>query len=327
MKVLHVIHSVDVRSGGPSHVIRKLVREQVRLGHQVSLLATSVQSAQPWEARESFTQRMQSDLAFEGVEVYLGAAFGRRQLWSKYAFSPDCARWLRRRLADPDQSPNVIHIHGVFSHLTSTAAACARRYSIPYVLRIAGTLDSKCLRMGHSRLKSVFTRLFLRKDLQRAACIHATSHSEAEELRHWVSKDSIRVIPHGVDVPDFDYSEARNEFLNRFPQLRGKRVILFLSRVVAKKRPELIVQALDELRPRHDDVALLIAGYETGHMAVLKASVQRHNLQQSVVYAGFLQGKQKRGAFAAASMFILPSLDENFGIAVLEAMAHAFPLL
>lgn len=307
--------------------MRCIIREQVRRGHQVCVLTTTVQSAAPWQPSESYLRQMQTDSAFAGAEIHLGAAYGRGRLWTNYAFSPDCSRWLRRRLSDPSQRPDVIHIHGVFSHLTSAAAAWARRRSIPYLVRPAGSLNAKCFHMGNHQLKRAFTKLFLRKDLQRAAFVHATSPSEAEELRRWLPTEQIRIIPHGVDAPSCDLPAASDSFLSRYPQLRKRRVILFMSRLVAKKRPELIVEALHHLRFKYQDLALLVAGNDAGHVAALRRAVRRHRLEESVVFAGFLQGELKHGAFAVADVFALPSIDENYGMAVVEAMAHGVPVL
>ena len=115
MRLLHVIHSLDPRSGGPSHAIRAMVREQVRAGCQVTLLATDVQSAEPWAPREEYRRHILEDPAFSGAEVFLGRSFGRRRPWSRFSYSPECAGWLCRRLADANKRPEVVHIHGVFS--------------------------------------------------------------------------------------------------------------------------------------------------------------------------------------------------------------------
>lgn len=327
MRILHVIHSLDPRSGGPSNVVRNLVRQQVAGGHRVAVLATTVQSIEPWAPREQYVDGIMSDALLAEAEVYLGRAFGRRPPWSTYAYTPQCRWWLRRRLDCDELRPEVIHIHGLFSHLTSLAAGLARRHDVPYVLRPLGSLDTACYRMGRRRLKDIFSRLFLRKDLRGAACVHVTSALEAEELSRWAPDDKIRIIPNGADVPRLPAEEEAHLLLEKFPQLGGKEVVLFMSRVTAKKRPELLVEAIAELRGEGRDVVLLLAGTDDGRLALVRTTAARLGLEEAVVYAGFLQGELKRAAFALARVMALPSLDENFGIAVIEAMAHAVPVL
>jgi glycosyltransferase involved in cell wall biosynthesis len=155
----------------------------------------------------------------------------------------------------------------------------------------------------------------------------ACSAAESEELLRWVPQEQLVIVPHGVEVPSSDPREAADLFLERFPQCRGRRTILFLARVDAVKRPEIILAAMARLRPRFPDLTLVVAGPDGGYMKKLRAAVARHGLEDSIVYAGFLENDLKRGAFAVASVLALPSAHENFGIAVTEAMAHGLPAL
>lgn len=327
MRVLHVIHSVDPRSGGPSHAIRELVHAQVALGHEVSLLATTVQSAEPWAPTSEYVLAVAGDRLFEGVHLELAPAYGRRRPWSRFAFSPHARRWLRRRFADESVRPEVVHIHGVFSHVTSAAAAAARSYGVPYILRPTGALDAPCFQSGRVRLKKLFTRTVLDRDLRHAAFVHVTSESEARALRAWMPEERIRVVSLGVTIPTFNRESAQVPLLRRFPVLRGRPVVLFLSRVHPIKRAELLVAAVAELRRQVPDVILLIAGQDAGALESVQNCIREHGLGEQAVLAGFLQGNEKLAAFALADVFALPSLHENFGVAVVEAMAHGVPVL
>jgi glycosyltransferase involved in cell wall biosynthesis len=328
MKILHVINSVDPRSGGPGHAIRGMAAAQAARGNQVAVLATGIQVAEPWHPQADYLREMLANPVFAGVELVLGRAFGRRRPWDRYAFSPQSAAWLRRRMADSASRPDVVHIHGVFSHVTTVAAATARRHGIPYVLRPAGSLDGGCLDSGHRRLKDWFVRWFLRRDLDRAARIHATSELEANNLARLGLVERVCVIPHGVPVPNArggcDARDAE-QFLTEFPQLKGRRIVLCLGRIDPIKRFPLAVEALGRLRESHADLTLVIAGFDAGHLAEVQTTAARLGLADRVVYAGFLQGERKQAAFAAASAFVLPSSHENFGVAAVEAMAHGVP--
>jgi len=327
MRVLHVIDGVDPRCGGPLYVLRNIIRRQVQAGYDVALAATNVQAVEPWAPNDEYLRRMYAEPDFSGAEVYLGRAFGRSRPWSSYAFSPQCRRWLKRRVADPRTSPDVIHIHGVFSHVISQAAALGRRRSIPYLIEPFGCLDTTCFRLGAARLKKLFMHFTLRKILLQAACVHPASQYEADQLLRWIPGNNIRVVPHGVDLPDSYGREAGWELLSRFPQLDGKRVLLFMGRIHPIKRPELIVEAMACLKSKHPNLALLMVGNDEGHMAVVYEAARKHGIEGAIVEGGFLRGELKRAAFAAADIFVQTSAHENFGVTVVEAMAHAVPAL
>jgi glycosyltransferase involved in cell wall biosynthesis len=327
MKILHVIHGIDPQAGGPQYVIGNEIRELCRAGHEVALLATDTQYGRATLPRDDYVRSIHANPDFGGAEVYLGHAHGSRPPWSNFAFSPECARWLRRRLSDPRKRPDVVHINATYSHVATSAAAGARRRAIPYVIRPFGNLDYRSVLQGHHYVKRVFSRLFLQKDLQRAARVLACSLPEAEELRNWVPEERLAVIPHGVEVPSFDRHEAARAFLEKYPRCRGRRLLLFLGRVDQVKRPEMIVAAMERLRGLAPNLILLVAGEDGGHAEALRNIVAKQGMEDSVIFAGFLKGDLKRGAFAAAEVLVLPSAHENFGIVVVEAMAHGVPVL
>ncbi len=327
MRILHVIHSVDPYQGGPSHVIRAVVREQVAVGHDVTLASTIIQGKKAWQPADAYRQGVLEEETFRGCELNLLDAWGRRKPWSTYAFSPAGGAWFRQRFNDPLRLPELVHIHGVFSHITSLAATESLRHGVPYVIRPAGILDTHMLHSGRAWLKRLFLQFSLRHQLQKAAAVHATSGLEAEELARWAPQERIRTVPLGVDVQCRPAGSAGQRFLARFPQLQGKRIVLFVGRIAAIKRPEMLVEAVAALRQEVPDIALLFVGHDDGGMAAAAAAARKHRLEGVVVHAGFLQGEDKDGAFAAAQLFAMPSLHENFGVAVVEAMAHGLPVL
>lgn len=327
MKILHVIHSLDPRSGGPSHAIRQMCRAQTAAGADVALLATTVQSSEPWAPREEYVECLRQEPLFRPVDLSVQPAYGRRGLSQRYAFSPASRKWLARRLQDPDRRPDVVHIHGVFSHITHSAARLAQRCGIPYLIRPTGALDPACFESGSRWVKRAFMKILLDRDLHDAAFIHAASDAEGEAMRAWVPAERIRVVPLGIELPSYDRPAAAEQLRQMFPQLRGRRVVLFMARVHPIKRAELLVEAFAALHEEHPALSLLIVGQDSGGMPAVRAAIDRHALSDRVLLPGFLQGEQKVAAFAGADLFALPSRHENFGVAVAEAMAHGLPVL
>lgn len=323
MRILHVIHSVDPRSGGPSHAIREIVRTQADAGHDVTLLTTTTQSAEPWARTSEYVARMQEDRAFDGVNLEFVRSYGRIRPFSRYAYAPGCSRRLNRLLADRRA---VVHIHGVFSHLVTSAAKVCRSLQVPYILRPAGALDVVCVDRGRRGLKKLFISTFLRRDLAGAALVQAMSTDEETQLRRYVNEDRVERVPHGVH-PVSSLGDSRTDFFEQHSVLRDRTIVLFLARLHSIKRPELLVRAIAALRSTHPNLALVVAGNDAGHEAEVRRTVAECGLESDVVFTGFLTGDDKRAAFDAARLFALPSAHENFGVSVVEAMAHAVPVL
>lgn len=325
MNILHVIHSIDPRSGGPSHVIRNMICQQVGAGHRVSLLTTTAQAIEPWAPDGDYLDRVLNDRAFAGAEVFAGKGYGRHRPWSRYSYSPECRRWLGKQGLGPS-GPDIMHIHGSFSHLTAGAAIWARRSCTPYIVRPAGILDPRALHGSRRLLKQLFLKCFLERALRGATYVHAASEAEGMDAKRWVPDNRVRVIPHGVAIPPAG-TIAKEAFLARFPQVRSRSIVLCMARIHPVKQLDLLVQAVASLRKSRSHLVLLIAGHDAGHLAVLQSTVQKCGMTDAFVHTGFLEGLLKQGAFAVADVFVLPSKHENFGMAAVEAMAHAVPVV
>lgn len=327
MRILNVIRSLDPSCGGPTSVIRGLVPAQSRAGHQVELVSTTAQAAGHYKVPHVYIEQMRSDPCFAGCDLDMIVAFGRRKPWSTLAFAPGASRWFRRRLADPRHRPDMVLIHGVFSHILSVAASECRRQRIPYIIAPFGSLDAGPLTMGSPRLKRLFTPLFLKRDVRHMAFMAVASRYEQEQLPDWVPADRVRVIPHGVDLPSYDREATTAAFLASHPLLRGHRIILCMSRIAPIKRIELLVEALGIVRSDVPEAMLVVAGPDHGGLKTVQATVERLALNQAVMFLGFVEGDAKQGLLASADMFALTSIHENFSIATIEAMAHGLPVL
>jgi glycosyltransferase involved in cell wall biosynthesis len=120
----------------------------------------------------------------------------------------------------------------------------------------------------------------------------------------------------------------REAFLQAVPGLRGKRIVLFLGRVHAKKGCDLLIDAFARVASRDQSLHLVIAGPdETGWATSLRAQAQAAGVAQRISLPGMLQGELKWGAFHASDVFVLPSHQENFGVAVAEALGCGLPAL
>jgi glycosyltransferase involved in cell wall biosynthesis len=117
-------------------------------------------------------------------------------------------------------------------------------------------------------------------------------------------------------------------FTRRFPALQGRRLLLYLGRVDPKKQPEVAIAALALVRRDFPDADLVVAGPgPRRYLDSLAALAERLGVAGNVHFLGMLRGAEVQEAYAAAAAFLLPSLQENFGLAAAEAMAAGCPVV
>jgi glycosyltransferase involved in cell wall biosynthesis len=177
-------------------------------------------------------------------------------------------------------------------------------------------------------VKAMSFRLLELPMLRRAAAMHYTSRMELEDASRFELKNLQRVIPIGMDLSVFDALPDRQVFSERFPQTAKTRNILFLSRIDVKKGLDLLISAFAVLGAEQSDLHLIICGSgDSDLVAKLQAQAGTLGITEKITWAGLVTGELRLAAFAAAEIFVLPSHAENFGIALLEAMAAGLPCL
>ena len=239
-----------------------------------------------------------------------------------YKLSLPLARWVCRHVTDYD----VIHVHALFSHAPTSAATHARSRDIPYVVRPLGVLNHWGMKHRRPGFKSLSFRFRELPLLRSAAAIHYTSRQEMQEAESIGAPSRGVTVPLGIDLEPFCQCPNPSLFLETFPSLRNRKLLLFLSRVDPKKGFDLLLPAMEVVRLSHPDSRLVIAGSGApGYEQQLRRDVSARGLSEMVVWAGFLKGDLKHSALAAATAYILPSHSENFGIAAVEALAAGVP--
>ncbi len=309
LKVLHVIPSVAARYGGPSEVAVRMIAELRRAGVEVSLATTDADGTGRLAVRNGALQD------FGGVP----AIFFPRQFSEAFKYSRPLSRWLSEHAGDFD----CVHVHGVFSHSSFAAARACRRRGIPYVVRPLGALEAWSLRQKPVR-KRVTLALGGRRMLREAAAIHYTTGRERIESERMLGLSNGVVIPLGVDMP-----ASPNRAIEQSRNRAMPPTILFLSRLHPKKGLEILLDAFDNVAndSRFRECELVIAGDGDGaYAASLRERASRKASRERIRFVGWLDGDRKAAALAAAELFVLPSAQENFGLAALEAMAVGVPV-
>jgi glycosyltransferase involved in cell wall biosynthesis len=163
-----------------------------------------------------------------------------------------------------------------------------------------------------------------------ATALLFTSQAEAELAKEsfWPNRWNSLVVPYGTNLPKGDREKQREFFLSLCPAVRGRRYLVFMARIHEKKGCDLLLEAFARYADQDPSLDLVIAGPDqVGLKAKLVAFAASRGIGHRVHWPGMLQGDGKWGAFYGAEAFILPSHQENFGIAVAEALACGVPVL
>ena len=343
MKILHVIDAINIRQGGPSVSVPRLAEAQVKLGHRVIIACRDYAYLGPM-------------VKAEGVEVRSVPS----SRWKKGQGGWGCA--FRRLVEQEAEKADVVHNHGIWLAANYYARRAAVKAGKPLVIAPRGMLEDWSL--GRSKMrKRVAWMLFERENLRSAKLFHATAESETQSIqavlrrlvesgRREVEGDRqprIVVAANGVEVPE--KIPGREVLERRFPELKGRKYVLFMSRLHPKKGLDLLQQAWSErLRDegqagggRREDresrdsgvkglshgggsqeTVLVIAGPEEdrGYAEKLKREGGRE-----VIWTGELRGEEKWAALGHAEFLVLPSHSENFGIVVAESLAAGRPVV
>jgi len=301
MRVLHVVPTYlpAVRYGGTIHSVHGLCRALVRAGHDVSVLTTSV------DGDEDSPVPLGTPVALDGVRVHYCRSPALRRLY----WSPPMARALPGAVAAAD----VVHLHSVFLWPTLAAARAARRANVPYLLSPRGMLVRRLIERRSALVKRAWIGLFERRNVESAAAVHLTSELERDELLAlgFAPREAL-VVPNGVDAGTPSPAGADDG------------PVVYLGRINWKKGLDRLIETMRKL----PQFRLVIAGNDEENLTPrLLAIAQGAGVADRVQFAGYVEGTAKSELLRTAAVLALPSVSENFGNAVLEAMAHGCPVV
>jgi glycosyltransferase involved in cell wall biosynthesis len=244
-----------------------------------------------------------------------------------YGFSWQLSKWLARHIADFD----ILHIHALFSYAALPAAFWASRYHIPYIVRPLGTLNEWGMRHRRPQLKRLSFRVIERRILDHAALVHYTSEQERTEANTLRITTASTVIPNALPDHASDpegFRKVAGQFRARHPEMAERRIVLFLSRLDAKKGLDLLLSAFASVRAQIPSACLVLAGEgQSDFVESMRSQARALGIASEIVWTGHLSGDDKRAVLADADLFVLPSYSENFGMAVAEAMAAGVPVV
>jgi len=313
LRILHIIATLDPQAGGPSNSIRRIVGTYPAVGSEGEVATFDPPNA-PFLQGLNFTVHALGPVS------------------TRFGFNLRLIPWLR---AERERFDGVV-IHGLWQYIGFAVLHTIRPYK-PYLVFTHGMLDPY--------FKHAFPAKHLKKMaywmlneywvLRHARQVLFTSETESQlaTTSFWPNRWSARVVPYGATGPTGDPARLRALFLARHPTLRqpdgsARPFLLFLGRIHVKKGCDLLVEAFSRVAAKAPDLQLVIAGPDkSGLQDRLVARAAAAGIRDRLHWTGMLDGDIKWGAFYACEAFSLPSHQENFGIAVAEALACGRPVL
>jgi len=314
MRILHSIRSVNPAGGGPIEAVKQLAAVNGRAGHVIEVMSLDCPD-DPWV--KDFPLPCHA----------MGPAKG------SFGYSGRLVAWLREHRRDYD----AVVVDGIWQYNAFGVWRALRGTDTPYFVFTHGMLDpwfKRTYPLKHFK-KWLYWPWGDYRVLRDARAVFFTCEEERLLARQsfWLYRCNERIVTLGTAGPGRGDPDAqRSAFLERFPQTRDKACLLFLGRVHIKKGTDLLLEAFAELlrEPKSgtDRQHLVIAGPDDhAYAQEMKALAVRLGIQEYVTWTGMLSGDLKWGAFYHAEAFVLPSHQENFGIAVAEALACGRPVL
>ncbi len=303
MTFLRIISTLDPAYGGPVEGLRQSVQALAPLGYPNEVVTLDPPDA-PW--LDSFPAPVQA----------LGPSLG------KYCYTPRLLPWLEWETARYD----AVIVEGIWQYHSFATWLASRKAKFPYHIFPHGALDpwfKQQYPLKHLK-KWLYWPWAEYQVLRDARTVLFTSEEEKRLAMQsfWLYRANAKVINFGISAPPLDTRAQRKSFLQAFPTLENKRFLLFFGRVHPKKGCDLLLQAFARLAPQYPDWMLVIAGPDAENTRpTLEQMARSLGITEKVLWTGLLSGDKKWGALRATDAFVLPSHSENFGVAVVEALA------
>ena len=289
--------------GGPSTGSVELNRALNRLGHSATLLTSSLS-----EDHGRLAPAELAELSGPEIDVAVHSPSFPRSMQNSWGLVGHLARLSREA--------DLLHLHGQYMlpHVAAYLIAKIRR--IPYGIQPHGSLEP--YQRAQSRLKkSLYWRAIGRRIISDACYVQFASGEESARASDVVRPDQARIAPLGATLPPEQEHKDISAWLGGTTR---ENVFVFLGRLAHKKRPDALIRAWSRAG-LSENARLIIAGPDGD---IFKSDLDRlassEGVASSVYVAGEVSGPQRTWLLARAAVFVLPSENENFALAVAEAM-------
>ena len=316
LRILSVVPSMARNTGGPAF---GMVQSTLAMGSEVQRSIYCTDAAIP-AASQGFA-RLTPQMLPRGAEELDIRVFPTRHPYS-FGYSPSLFRAIGKHIGHVD----VVTIHSLNLFPQLSAYIHARRTQTPYIVTPHGSLDPWLQPNSRGR-KAVVDFLWQRRMLNEAAAIQFTTADEASLVTEVAQATPRYIIPNGIRVDEFRDLPDGREFRGRFLDGHSGPIVLFLSRVAKKKGIDILLSAFARAKGAEAAMLVVVGPDDEGLVPALQSQASAEGTSPRVRFLGPLYDEDRRAALAAADVWALISHTENFGNAVLEAMAAGLPVI
>lgn len=316
MRILILAADISLSSGGSRTGTLNICRALLSKGHEVCLYTTRNSSS------NEFGHQSNRIIDYEGVPTkFFKSEFRLMGNIVSFALCFDLVRNVKQF--------DLVLIQSLYQFTSTIAAFISRIQNIPYVIRPHGTLDPVLFFRRRTLLKKLYLALFEARNFRLAKAIQYSSESEMLMTSPLIPCSAAGIIiTEGISTEDIPPLGSLSDFHDLYPQFSSKRILLFLGRLHQKKGIELAIEAFNLVLQEVEDVHFVIIGPgSSDYIKHLKQVVKAKGLEEHISFLGPVSETLKFSALMSADIFVLPSYGENFGIAVVEALACGLPVL
>ena len=303
MNILHVIPYFAFTRGGDVNVCYNLSKQLIEKGHNVTILTTT------FDYNPEDTAVIEN-LTMVPVEYKFNLAL--------FIYSPKMKEWLDRHITDYD----IIHLHELRSYQNNIVIKYAKKHDIPYVLQPHASTPKH---IDKRLIKEAYDFVYGNRIMKNAACTIAVSKEEAYYDKQMNAR-WIEVVYNGMDLEQFTTLPPRGCFKQRYDI--DSPYILYLGRIDKLKGISHVIESFAQLPEKYADYKLVIIGKITDYKSKLDEVISRYDIEDKVIFTGFIAEDEKIMAYHDAEVFVNPvKYMGGVSITVFESILSDTPVV
>ena len=305
-KILRIISSLDPEYGGPPAAIVDSTIALNKIGFKVDIVTHDNKESQFVKIKNTTIHNLGPSL------------LGDYNLNFKFT------KWLIQNRSKYD----LFIVHGLWQFNTLAARLFLKK---KYYVFVHGQLDPSYKKFFFNKIKKfIYWNLIEKKNLKDSKFILLTNKKEKDLLNDtYVNTKGLKkkVVGYGILEPKYDTSKVKKIFYKKFKSLKDKDFYIYLGRFHNKKGCEIIMNAVKYFSLRKKPINVLMCGSNNIYKKYLQKISKDLNIEKNIIWSNFLKNDIKLGALLSSKAMLLPSYGENFGVALVEAMACGIPVL
>ena len=321
MKIVYASDCFWPRINGVTVSVDSFKKEMEKLGHEIYLFCPEYPGAKELDGE----QRNKTIFRFSSYTLLFTSHSEDRLVypWKK---------WKVFKTLD-SLKPDLVHIHTEFT-MGIIVWKWAKKRKVPMVMS-CHTYFEEYINFYFPWLPHKIARNYARnrekRFLNKPSHVITPSNLMKNVLIDYGIEKPIHVIPTGIPSSDFsgvtkEQEKKNSEFFKKYPELKGKKILLFVGRIGREKNPEFLIEVLKKLVPEFPDVMLLFAG-DGPFKGELLEIVNKKGLAKNVIMLGYVQRQNMKNIYTLADIFVFASKTETQGLVTIEAMICHTPVV